>query len=79
MGRAIEKTLLVGLKFQNELMYKTEVVTGSVEVVDEFKVAESNEKEQEESEEELDDDDKESVFQKRMASYVEVRIWIKRD
>ncbi|CAH2355222.1 ribonucleases P/MRP protein subunit Pop7p [[Candida] railenensis] len=83
MGRAIEKTLSLGLKFQNELMYKTDVLTGSVEVVDEFKVGgaeiEENKERKDEEEDELDDEDKESVFKKRMASFVEIRVWIKRD
>lgn len=73
MGKSIEKTLSLGLKFQKEFMYKVDIVTGGVEVLDEFKVKEEDE------DDALDDDDRKSVFKNRMVSFVECRIWIKRD
>lgn len=62
-GRAIEKAIAVGAKFA-EMDYKVDYLTGSVEVLDEFKG---------------DDSDDDSEFAKRMVSYIEARIWLKRD
>ncbi|CAK7911282.1 ribonucleases P/MRP protein subunit Pop7p [[Candida] anglica] len=76
MGRAMEKTLSLGLKFQEELQYKTEILTKSIEVLDEYKM---NKDENGNSESESDDEDKETLFQKRMVSCIEVRVWIKRE
>lgn len=73
MGKSIEKTLSLGLKYQNELMHKVDIVTGGVEVLDEFKVKEEDE------DDEMDDGDRKSVYKNRMVSFVECRIWIKRD
>lgn len=70
MGRAIEKTLLLALEFQDRLMYRTDIQTGSVEVIDEFKMEDG-------ADSDWDEDDRELVYKKRMVSYVEVRIWIK--
>ncbi|CUM62834.1 uncharacterized protein PRCAT00000392001 [Priceomyces carsonii] len=69
MGRAIEKTLSIGLNFQDELGYRIDILTGSVEVLDEFEVDDEN------GEEEYE----ESVYKKRMVSFVEVRIFLKRN
>lgn len=72
MGKAIEKTISLGLVFQDELAYKVDTLTGSLDVVDEFQTRLD----------EFDSDDDyntESVYQKRSVSYVEVRIWLKRN
>lgn len=66
MGRAMEKTISIGLWFQNDLNYRVEVKTGGTEVLDEFRHGEN------------EDDDGETTFQKRMVSYVEVHIHLKR-
>ena len=65
MGKAIEKALSIGIKFE-ELEYKVEYLTGSVEVLDEYK---------EDSEEEEEG----SIYEKRMVSYIEARIWLKKE
>lgn len=64
MGKAMEKAISIALKFE-ELEYKVDYLTGSVEVLDEYK---------DDSEE-----DEDSVYQKRMVSYVEARIWLKKE
>lgn len=69
MGRAIDTTVSLGLHYKGK-HYKVETLTGTVEVLDEI-VTELN----------LDtkDSDTESLYRKRKASYVEIRIWLKRD
>lgn len=68
MGKTIETTLGLANKFQNEFNYKVDVLTGTVEVLDEFIPHESN-----------DIESDEPIFQKRNVSYIELRIWLKRE
>ena len=72
MGKAIENTLSIALKFQDELNYRVDVLTGSVEVLDEFQTQTNDD----DSDNDYNDD---NVFKKRMVSYIETRIWLKRD
>ncbi|ODV77752.1 uncharacterized protein CANTADRAFT_7249 [Suhomyces tanzawaensis NRRL Y-17324] len=60
MGKAMEKTLGIGGTFDDKLGYSVGYYTGSVEVLDEV----------------VDEEDEahESVYKKRMVSYVELRI-----
>lgn len=77
LGRAIEKTLALGVVFQTKLNYKVDVLTSTVEVMDEIRVknAVSNAKD-----EDSDDEDEDArSLQVRSTSCVEVRIWLKRD
>ena len=73
MGKAIEKTLSLGLKFQDDMHYKVDIITGTIELLDEFQI------------EDIDDTSvvtqkKDEVsFRKRNISCVEVRIWLKRE
>lgn len=60
MGAAIQKTLSVGLHFQEEEGSKIEVFTKSVEVLDEF---------------EFDDEDNENSYVKRSVSAIEIHIY----
>lgn len=62
MGKAIEKTLSIGLKYQLDGDYKVDVFTGSIEVLDEILPT---------------DEDEESVYKRRMVSFVEVKLWIR--
>lgn len=71
MGKAIENTLSIALKFQDELNYKVDILTGSVDVLDEFNVNAGDD-----SDNDYNDD---TIFKKRMVSYVESRIWLKRE
>ncbi|KAG7665150.1 uncharacterized protein J8A68_001206 [[Candida] subhashii] len=71
MGKSIEKTLSILLNFQER--YKVDILTGSVEVLDEFEM------EKKEGEDVDDDEEGEKVYKKRMVSSVEGRIWLKRD
>ncbi|EGV65471.1 ribonuclease P subunit p20 family protein [Yamadazyma tenuis] len=72
MGKTIETTLGIANKLQNEANYRVDVLTGSVEVLDEFAPPDSS-----------DGPPKgaiqETVFQKRMVSYVELHVWLKRE
>lgn len=72
MGKAIENTLSIALKFQDERNYKVDILTGSVEVLDEFQVASNDD----DSDNDYNDD---KIFKKRMVSYIEARIWLKRE
>lgn len=67
MGRAIEKTISIGLMFKNDMNYHVEITTGGTLVLDEFRPQDSDE-----------ENDDEITFQKRMVCYVEVRIFLKR-
>ncbi|ODV67248.1 hypothetical protein HYPBUDRAFT_6531 [Hyphopichia burtonii NRRL Y-1933] len=69
MGKAIEKTLSIGLNYKEDLKYKVDIITGTVEVYDEFQPKIDSE----------DEDEAESSIEKRRVSYVEIRIWLKRD
>lgn len=64
MGKSIENTLSIANRLQNNYHYKVDVLTGSVEVLDEF-VPET--------------DSFDSTFQKRKVSTVELRVWLKRE
>ncbi|KAK6456695.1 Rpp20 subunit of nuclear RNase MRP and P-domain-containing protein [Scheffersomyces xylosifermentans] len=70
MGKAMEKTLSLGVHFEEN--YKVDVFTGSVEVLDEFKINEN-------ASDSEDEDDEETIYKKRMVSYVELRIWLQRE
>lgn len=72
MGKTIEKTLSLALKFQDDLNYKTDIITGSAEVLDEFQLN----AEDDDSDNCYKDD---NLFKKRMVSYIEVRVWLKRE
>lgn len=72
MGRAIDKTSSLALHYMANQGYKVDLYTGTVDVLDEVKSASAYKSKDGES-------DEESVFQKRQASYVEARIWLKRD
>mmetsp|Transcript_6910 Transcript_6910/g.8774 ORF Transcript_6910/g.8774 Transcript_6910/m.8774 type:complete len:158 (-) Transcript_6910:14-487(-) len=72
MGKAIENTLSIALKFQDELNYKVDILTGSIEVLDEFQVTSNDD----DSDNDYNDD---KIFKKRMVSYIEARIWLKRE
>lgn len=72
MGKAIENTLSIALKFQDELNYKVDILTGSIEVLDEFLIGPNGD----DSDNEYND---ENIFKKRMVSYIETRIWLKRE
>ncbi|KAK6465849.1 hypothetical protein DFJ63DRAFT_317041 [Scheffersomyces coipomensis] len=73
MGKTIEKTLSLGLHFDKELHYQVDIITGSVQVLDEFK-----EQNEEQDEEEEGDEFNDSIYKKRMVSNIELRIWLKR-
>lgn len=62
MGKAIEKTVSIGLHYKLQGDHKVDILTGSVEVLDELLPT---------------DEDDESTYKKRMVSYVEIRIWIR--
>lgn len=66
MGKSIESTLGLAGIFQDQHDYKVDILTGSVEVLDEF-VPEENKT--------LDD----IIYKKRMVSSIELRIWLKRE
>lgn len=72
MGAAIPKTTLLALHYKEKKLYKVDLFTGTVEVVDEFKSAS-------EFKTKDGDSDEESTFRTRNASYVEIRIWLKRE
>lgn len=72
MGRAIDKTVSLALHYQTKKSYKVDLYTGTVEVVDEITAA-SNHKSKD------GDSDEESTFKTRDASFVEVKIWLKRE
>lgn len=70
MGKAINTAISVALHFQTQKEYKVDVTTGTVEVLDELRqTLEHSTK---------DSDDEEATFQKRQASYVSIKIWLKR-
>lgn len=71
MGKAIDTVVSLGLHYKHKKQYKVDVKTGTVEVLDELK------KPLEYSTKESDDE--ESEFKKRRASYVDVKIWLKRN
>ncbi|QLQ81518.1 hypothetical protein HG537_0F02790 [Torulaspora globosa] len=68
MGKAIEKTLSLGCHFEQQLGKKVEVLTKTVELVDEV-VAECDETD------DLRDIDRETCLKKRCVSGVELRVY----
>ncbi|KAI5965559.1 uncharacterized protein KGF55_000921 [Candida pseudojiufengensis] len=89
MGKTIEKTLKIAMNFKFELNYKVDIITGSIQVLDEFeKKSEPMSIEEKnaiafsianEDDDKDNDDEPEREYQKRMVSYVEARIWLKRE
>lgn len=71
MGKAIEKTLSLGCHFEQQLGRKVDVLTKSVELLDEVAV----EDEDEDSAEPIQDVDRETVLKKRTISGIELRIY----
>ncbi|KAF3990030.1 hypothetical protein FT663_02309 [Candidozyma haemuli var. vulneris] len=71
MGKAINTAISVGLHYQTKKSYKVDVKTGTVEVLDEIRQASEHSTK--------DSDDEESTYKKRSASYVDIKIWLKRD
>ena len=92
MGKTIEKTLKLAMHFQ-QLGYKVDIITGSVQVLDEFEkkvLAPAGIDNEDlrmgiEGEEEDDDDERNSLtdyeteYKKRMVSSVEARVWLQRE
>ncbi|KAI5970476.1 hypothetical protein CANMA_000385, partial [Candida margitis] len=75
MGRTIEKTLKLAMHFQSQ-GYKVDILTGSVQVLDEF----------EKRVESFNPDailaaemDYETEYKKRMVSSVEAKVWLQRE
>lgn len=68
MGKAIPKTLSIACKFQDEMDFKVDILTGSTEVLDEFEPDES-----------IEGSIEDTVYKKRKVSYIELRIWLKRE
>lgn len=73
MGKSIENTLGIANKLQNDLHYKVDILTGTVEVLDEFEPFE--EQDHHKHKNSIDD----ITFQKRKVSTIELRIWLKRE
>lgn len=71
MGRAIEKTTSLGLHFMTKKAYRVDIMTGTLEVLDEIRTVLNYSSK--------DDSDEETLYKTRSASYVEARIWLKRD
>ena len=72
MGKSIENTLGIANRLQNDYHYKVDVLTGTVEVVDEFVPFEG---EASQSKDGIED----PTFQKRKVSTIELRVWLKRE
>lgn len=72
MGRAIDKTTSLALHFMTAKAYKVDIYTGTVEVMDEVTTSSEHRSKDGES-------DEESLYRTRNASYVEVKIWLKRE
>lgn len=77
LGRAIEKTLSLALVFQTRLNYKVDILTSTVEVMDEIRV--KNDVSNTKDDDSDDDDEDATSFKVRSASCVEARIWLKKD
>ncbi|QLL30877.1 hypothetical protein HG536_0A06920 [Torulaspora globosa] len=71
MGKATEKTLSLGCHFEQQLGKKVEVLTRTVELVDEV----SAESEESIENEDLRDIDRETTLKKRCVSGVELRVY----
>lgn len=63
MGKSIQKTVSIGLKYQQDGDYPVDVFTGSVQVLDELKPEDS--------------DEENSTYKTRMVSFVEIRIHLR--
>lgn len=68
MGKAIEKTLSLGCHFEQQLGKKVDVLTKSVELLDEVSVDDGDE-------DFIKDVDRETVLKKRTISGIELRIY----
>ncbi|KAI5955308.1 hypothetical protein KGF54_001869 [Candida jiufengensis] len=90
MGKTIEKTLKIAMNYQNDQNYKVDILTGSVQVLDEFEKSHTSQIDSiedavdntictKDSIEENHFDGPEREYQKRMVSYVEARVWLKRE
>lgn len=77
MGKSMEKTLNLALKFRDELGYKTDILTGSSEVIDEFK-KDINDRYSIEVDDDEMEEEEEILYKKRMVSSIEIRLWLKR-
>ena len=82
MNKTIEKVLSLALHFQDK-NYKVDILTGSVEVLDEFILPDATTNDNsdggdEDDDSDADDEDNERIYKKRMVSSIEARIWIKR-
>lgn len=75
MGKSIEKTLSLGLTYQDKLHYKIDISTKTVEVLDEIK-PKASELIVDDSD---DDDNVPSEYKTRRTSSVEIKIWLKRE
>lgn len=71
MGKAVDKVLSLGCYFEQQMGKKVDVLTKSVDVVDEIL---TNDQEENEDEEPQRDVDKETTLRKRTVSGVELRI-----
>lgn len=72
MGKAVEKTLSLGCYFQDTKGRKVEIITKSIEVLDEVVV---NDGDQEDEQNILHEEDLETTLRKRLVSGVELRIY----
>lgn len=68
MGKAIEKTLSLGCHFEQQLGKKVDVLTKSVELLDEVSVDDGDG-------DSIKDVDRETVLKKRTISGIELRIY----
>lgn len=76
MGKAVDKVLSLGCYFEQQMGKKIDVLTKSIDVVDEIlandqEANEDNEEDDEEPEREID---RETTLRKRTVSGVEIRI-----
>ncbi|KAG5418770.1 hypothetical protein I9W82_003488 [Candida metapsilosis] len=78
MGKSIEKTLKLAMHFQSQ-GYKVDILTGSVQVLDEFEKKVVVHSDGDDDYEGVDREDLETEYKKRMVSSVEARIWLQRE
>lgn len=71
MGKAVDKVLSLGCYFEQQMGKKVDVLTKSVDVVDEILTNDQEENEDEEPERDID---RETTLRKRTVSGVELRI-----
>ncbi|KAF5211998.1 putative ribonucleases P/MRP protein subunit [Clavispora lusitaniae] len=72
MGKAIEKVASLAAHYTTKKAYKVDVYTGTVDVVDEVQHKTNHSLKD-------DDSDTESEYRERKVSYMEIKIWLKRD